>query len=193
MLMIPFSLDFADLFTSTLRNDDVQEIDTRWNEVLLSMTEIPPDDILESSYTLRIRESDQLKTVLDLYDMEIHQKKAGPDYHRLKTMVKRRRDQKLRLRHVDARNERFGTGAVVTSRSWLSGIERGQGECYQWKAKGQSPRGDKCSFRHDSDERAKSTPKATPSSEPPTQRGRSASRKGTLRGRGPTGKFSRQP
>ena len=41
-------------------------------------------------------------------------------------------------------------------------------------------RGDKCSFWHDSDERAKSTPDSTLSSEPPTQRGRSASGKGIL-------------
>ena len=29
------------------------------------------------------------------------------------------------------------TGAVVTSRRGLSGIERGKGICYQWKEKGQ--------------------------------------------------------
>ena len=38
------------------------------------MTKTPTDDVLESLCKLRIRESDQLKTVLDLYDMEIHQK-----------------------------------------------------------------------------------------------------------------------
>ena len=31
-------LEYADLFTITLRNDDVQEFDTRWDEILLSMT-----------------------------------------------------------------------------------------------------------------------------------------------------------
>ena len=51
------------------------------------MTKIPSDDILEGLYKLRIRESEKLKTVLELYNLEI-QKKAGPDYHRLKTMVK---------------------------------------------------------------------------------------------------------
>ena len=56
-------LDYADLFTIILRNDDVQEFDTRWDEILLSMTKIPPDDVLESLFKLRIRESDQLKTV----------------------------------------------------------------------------------------------------------------------------------
>ena len=55
----------------------------------LSMTKIPPDDILEGLCKLRIRESEKFKTVLELYNMEVHQKKLGPDYHRLKTMVVR--------------------------------------------------------------------------------------------------------
>ena len=56
---------------------------------LLSMTQILSDDILKGLYKLRIRESRKLKTALELYDPEIHQKKSGPDFHRLKTMVKR--------------------------------------------------------------------------------------------------------
>ena len=68
-------LDIVDLFTISLRGDNVQEFDTRWDEVLLSMTNKPSDEILESLYKLRIRESDQLKTVLELYDLDIHQKK----------------------------------------------------------------------------------------------------------------------
>ena len=90
-------LDWADLFSITLRNDNVQEFDTRWDEILLSMTKIPSDDILESLYKLRIRESDQLKTVLELYDMDIHQKISMPNYQKLKTMVKRSIDQKLSI------------------------------------------------------------------------------------------------
>ena len=63
------------------------------------MTKIPPDDILEGLYKVRIRESEKLKTVLALYDLEIHQKKAGPDCHRLKTMVKRSIEQDIRNRN----------------------------------------------------------------------------------------------
>ena len=73
--------NYADLFTISLRNDDIQEFDSKWDGILLSMTKIPPDDILEGLYKIRIRESDKHKTVLELYDMEIHQKKLGPDYH----------------------------------------------------------------------------------------------------------------
>ena len=73
--------------SSHLRNDNVQDFDTTWDEILLSMTKIPSDDVLESLHKLRIRESAQLKTVFELYDMEIHQKISMDNYQKLKTMV----------------------------------------------------------------------------------------------------------
>ena len=117
----------------------------RWDEVLLSVSKN-----LENLYKLRIRESVQFKTVLELYDMEIHQQISMPNYHKLKTMVKRRRDQKLRLRNFDARHGKIETGAVVKSRMGLIAVEGGRGICYQWKEKGQCSKGDQCSFRHES-------------------------------------------
>ena len=54
-------------------------------------------------YKLRIRESEKLKTVLELYDLETHQKKLGPDYHRLKTMVKRSIEQEIRNKNFERR------------------------------------------------------------------------------------------
>ena len=166
-------LDYADLFSVTLHDDNVQEFDTRWDEVLLSMSKIPSDDVLESLYKLRICESAQLKTVLELYDMEIHQKISVPNYQKLKTMVKRRKDQKLRLRNLDARHENIETGAVVKRHRELSGVERGKGICYQWKEKGQCAKGDQCSFRHESNDRAqqKPNPNAATPSEPSMTRG----------------------
>ena len=64
------------------------------------MTKIPHDDILEGLYKLRTRESEKLKTVLELFDLETHQKKLEPEYHGLKTMVKRSIEQ-------DVRNQEF--------------------------------------------------------------------------------------
>ena len=61
--------DYAELFSVTLRDDNVQEFDSRWDDVLLSMSKIPSDDVLEGLYKLRIRESEQLKIVLEVYDM----------------------------------------------------------------------------------------------------------------------------
>ena len=105
--------NYADLFTVALRNDDIQEFDLKWDGILLSMTKIPSDDILGGLYKLRVRESDKLKTVAELYNMEIHQKKGGPDYHKLKTMVKRSIEQKLRIKNSEARNGNYEWNAVV--------------------------------------------------------------------------------
>ena len=77
------------------------------------MTKIPPDDILEGLSKLRIRESEKLKTVLELYDLKIHQKKMGPDYHRLKTMVNRSIEQDIRNKNLGARNGNYERNVVV--------------------------------------------------------------------------------
>ena len=59
------TLDYADLFSITLRNDDAQDFDTMWDEILLSVTKVPTDDVLESLYTFRIRESEQLENCIE--------------------------------------------------------------------------------------------------------------------------------
>ena len=151
------------------RNDDIQEFNTKCDEILLSMTQIESDDILENLCKLRIRESEKLKTVLELYNMEIHQKKAEPDNHRLKTMEKRSIEQNLRMKNFEARN----------------------GDCWQWKANGQCSKGDNCSFRHDKDERAKST-EPNPSPRFSTQPNvKNASRTKSPRRRSLSGKMAR--
>ena len=116
--------NYADLFTISLRNDDIQEFDSKWDGILLSMTKIPPDDILEGLCKLRIRESEKLKTVLGLYDLEIHQKKSGPDYHRLKTMVKRSIEQDIRNKNFGIRNGNYGKNAVVKNQGTKQRVQR---------------------------------------------------------------------
>ena len=64
-------LDCADVSSVVLRDDNIQEFDTWWDDVLLSMSKIPSDEILESLYKLRTRESGKLKNVLELHDMKI--------------------------------------------------------------------------------------------------------------------------
>ena len=157
------------------------------------MTQIPSDDILESLYKLRVRESEKLKTVLDLYNMEIHQKKAGPDYHRLKTMVKRSIEQNLRIKNFEARNGNYERNAVVKSQGTKQREQRTLGDCWQWKANGQCSKGDNRSFPHDMNKRAKSTqPNLSPRSS--TQQSvKNASRTRSTRGTSPSGKMARLP
>ena len=149
--------NYADLFTIVLRNDNNQEFDSKWDEILLSMTKIPSDDIFERLYKLRILGSEKLKTVLELYNMEIHQKKAGPDYHRLKTMVKRSIEQDIRNKNFGAKNGNYERDAVVKNQETQQREQRTLGDCWQWRANGQCSKGDNCSFRHDINKRAKTT------------------------------------
>ena len=97
----------------------------------------------------RIRESEKFKTVLELYDLEIHQKKLRPDYHRLKTMVKRSIEQEIRNKNFGARSGNFEKNAVVKNPGIKQRVQRILGDCWQWEANGQCVKGDNCSFRHD--------------------------------------------
>ena len=101
------------------------------------MEEFPPDDILESFYKLRIRGSEKVKAVLELYKLEIHQKEAKPDYHRLKTMAKRSIEQDLRTRNFEARNGRIESNMPVKNQREQRRVLKRQGDCWQWRASGQ--------------------------------------------------------
>ena len=109
--------------------------------------------------------------------------------------MKRNKDQKLRLRNFDARQGIIETGAVVKNRKGMSGVEGGKGVCHQWKEKDQCSKGNQCSFRHESNDRArqKPTPNAATPSETSMTRGRSVSRKRSIRGKSNHGSILRQP
>ena len=185
--------NYANLFTDVLRNGDIQEFDSKWDGILLCMTKILSDDILEGMYKLRIRESEKLKTLLELYNMEVHQKKVGPDYHRLKTMVKRSIEQDIRNKNFGARNGNCERNAVVKNPGTKQRGQRTLGDFWQWESNGQCSRGDHCSFRHDINKRAKLTqPNSSPNSFM-QQNERNASKTRTPRGTSPSGRMSRWP
>ena len=108
--------------------------------------------------------------------------------------MKKSVDQKLRLRNFDARHGLIEWGAVIQSRKGLSSVEGGKGLYYQWKGKGQCSQGDRCSFRHETQDRAQKPEHtaATPS-EPAASRDRSVSRKTRIWGKSNHGSILRQP
>ena len=157
------------------------------------MTKIPHDDILEGLYKLRIRESEELKTVLELYDLETHQKKLGPDYHRLKTMVKGSIEQEIRNKNFGARSGNFEKNAVVKNQGTKQRVQRILGDCWQWETNGQCVKGNNCSFRHDMNKRGKSSPSNPSPNSFMRQNERKPSRTRSPRGKSPSGRMSRWP
>ena len=63
--------------------------------------------------------------------MEIHQKKAGPDCHKLKTMIKRSFEHNLRITIFEARNGNYDTNAVVKNQRVKQREQRSLGDCWQ--------------------------------------------------------------
>ena len=157
------------------------------------MTKIPSEDILAGWYKLRIRESEKLKTVFELYDLEIHQKKIGPDYHRSKTMVKRSIEQDTRNQNFDARNGNYERNAVVKNQGTKRCVQRIIGDCWQWDANGQCSNRDNCSFRQDINKRGKMTQSNTSPNSFMLQNERKSLRTRSPRGKSPSGRMSRWP
>ena len=135
-------------------------------------------------YKLRTRESEKLKTVLELCNMEIHQKKAGPDDHRLKAMVKRSIEQDIRNKNFGTRIGNYekkrrghesGNKTAWTKNSWRLLAMENQRAVFQ--------RRHNCSFRHDVKKRAKMTQTNPSPSSFMQQNERNASRTRSPRGK----------
>ena len=181
--------NYADLCTIALRNDDIQEFDRNGMDFLKKSTnKIPSYDILEGLYKLRIRESGKLKTVLELYDLEMHQKKIGPDYHRLRTTVKRSIEQEIRNKNLESRNGNFEKNAVVKNQGTKQRVQRILGDCWQWETNGQCVKA-----TISTNKRGKVTP-SNPSQNSFMQQSESnSSRTRSPRRRSPSGRMFRWP
>ena len=60
----------SDPFNIRLQNDYVQNFDTRWDQALLTASEIPTEMVLEGLYKSKFQDSVQLQTVLALYEQK---------------------------------------------------------------------------------------------------------------------------
>ena len=99
----------------TLRNDDVQGFDVRWDHALLSVSEVPSDPILERLYKSKLQNSAQLRTLMALYEQEAARSNGTPNYQQLKTAVKLHIDQMMRNRNFRARNDVVERRSVTKS------------------------------------------------------------------------------
>ena len=88
--------------------------------------------------------------------LEIHQKKAGPDYHRLKTMVRKVSSKIYEIGILAPENGNYERNAVVKNQGTKQAVQRILGDCWQWETNGQCVKGNNCIFRHDMDKRGKS-------------------------------------
>ena len=164
----------ADLLSVTLHDYNVQEFETRCDEVVLSVSKIPSDDVLESLYKIEntwvratqncigiVRHGDSSEDI----DTQLSQfEDNGEEKFRSETSI-------TKLWRQAGENWNRSSGQESKG---IIGVEGGKGICYQWKEKGQCLQGDRCSFRHETqDPTQKPEHTAATPSEPSFSRGRS--------------------
>ena len=131
-----------------MQNDDVQDFDVRWDQALVSASEIPTDVILEGLCKFKLQDSVQLQILLALYDQETVRNKGQTSHSRLKTSERPHIDQMMRTRNFRVRSEVVERGAVTKSHKGKKAyVERKVGECLQWKSNGQCSKRDSCRFQ----------------------------------------------
>ena len=147
--------NYADLFTIALRNDDVQEFDSKWDGILFVNDENPIWWNLGRIVQIKNTRVWETQDRIEIWTTWRFTRKFGPDYHRLKTMVKRSIEQDLRINNFEARIGNNEWNAVVKNQGTKQRVQRILGDCWQWEANGQCVKGDNCSFRHDINKRGK--------------------------------------
>ena len=115
----------SDLFNACSQNDDVQDFDTRCDEIFLGTSEMPPENVLEGLHKNKLQGSEQLQTVFAMYNLELNRDQVAPSYQKLRKMVRQHTDQTIRRRNFKARNERIETGELVKSQK-VRNVRAGQ-------------------------------------------------------------------
>ena len=96
------------------------------------------------------RESDQLTTVLSSYRQAINSKTVATELPEIENHGEEMHgsaDQSPKFLRPEMKSSR--QRAPAKGKGKLVSLSKKQGECCQWKAKGQCTKGDDCSFRHD--------------------------------------------
>ena len=136
------------LFSIKTKNDDIQDLDVRWEETLLLTSDPPLDQVLEGLYVSKLQESSQVHTIMALYNQENLRGGRQRDYHRLRMCVKLHVEQTQRSKSFRIQNEITERGAVIKGKGQNPSTKRETRECYQWKSLGSCSKGESDSFLH---------------------------------------------
>ena len=128
----------SDLFNICLHNDDVQDFDARWDQILSGTSEMLPENVLEGLHRNKLQCSEQLQAVFAMSNPELNRDQEAPSCQKLRNMVRQHVAQTISTRNFKARNERIETGVLVKGHKGRNvSAERKVGDCFQWKANGQ--------------------------------------------------------
>ena len=96
-------LCLLDIDIDRVISDDVQDFDTRWDQILLGTSGIPPENVLESVCKNKLQSSEQRQTVFAVYNQELNRDHVTPSYLTLRKMVRQHIDKDTQFQ---AQNEK---------------------------------------------------------------------------------------
>ena len=163
-----------DLFSITLRNDNLRVFMSSWDQVLAGITNVPDKSVLETLFYKQVKHSRSISHDLNEY----HRAEEGNEKHSYEFLLSavRRHLDRERLESNRDRVARNLAGTQRASTPAVGGEKKPyipKGFCIKWNRGGCSD--DQCKFKHE-----------TPQPRPP-RRGRDQSRESS-RGRSPSGR-----
>ena len=134
-----------------------EEFDSKWDGILLSMTKIPSDDILERLVQIRNTRVWEIR-----YRVGIVQYGGSPE--EVSTWLSQIEDDGKKKYRARITNQEFWghNTEIMKGTRWSrirgqNSMDRTLGDCWQWKTNGQCSEGDNCIVRHDINKRANMT------------------------------------
>ena len=78
----------SDLFNICLHNDDLQDFDTRLDQVQLTTSGIPEENVFEGLYKMKLQGSAQHQTALAVYDQGMNRDRVLQSYQKIEDFGK---------------------------------------------------------------------------------------------------------
>ena len=80
-------MDVNRLLNLELKNDNLKQFSSKWDEIVIQLPEEPPDNWIEPMYKKQLEKSVQFSQYMALYKNGIAMKEHKPSYKKLKEMV----------------------------------------------------------------------------------------------------------
>ena len=80
-------LDINHLFNLELKNDNLKQFSSKWDEIIIQFPEPPDDNWIEPLYRKQLEKSAQFAQVLALYKDKIALREGKPSYKKLRELV----------------------------------------------------------------------------------------------------------
>ena len=130
----------------------MQQFENDWNNMVLNVRTLPEEAFLESLFRKQLEKSEQLKTVMALYQQDYTQRGEKKSYQKLRDILRVHLEKKLLDKNKNAWTNNLDGKAFAGNKG--GGKKNGQpsdnartGDCRQWRNEGTCSRGSTCPWK----------------------------------------------